>query len=62
MSSHNYLSDINEELLKAGNTVAVCACFESLDNRDNCPILLGCIEPASDNNTDGPVYGFVFDR
>ena len=53
-SSRNYPSDINEELRSAGSAVAVCASLESFADNINCTILLGFIEPASGNNTDGP--------
>ena len=56
LSSHNYPSDINEELRNTSSAVVVCAYFESFDDSVNFPILLGCIEPASGNTTDGPVY------
>ena len=62
LSSHNCPSEINEELLNSGSAVAVCAYFDSFDDRDNCPTLIGFIELASGNNIAGPIYGLVFFR
>ena len=58
-SSHNWPSDINDELVSLGNIIAVFAAFDKSDDSGNCPRLVDEMSSLLGKSTDGPIQFFI---